>query len=59
MARGVYKRGNIWWIMYADSTGTMRFESSGSRKQKDAVALLHKRKANIKEDTEVNSSFSI
>ncbi|OQY99969.1 MAG: hypothetical protein B6D35_08025 [Candidatus Brocadia sp. UTAMX2] len=49
MAKGIYKRGNVYWIRYADLTGKMAFESSGSTKYKDAEALLIKRKQSIKE----------
>lgn len=49
MARGIYKRGNIWWIRYAGLDGKIVYESSGSTKFKDAEALLIKRKAEIKE----------
>ena len=47
--RGVYSRGNIWWIRYAGLDGKTVYESSGSVKKRDAEALLHKRKAQIKE----------
>ncbi len=47
--RGIYKRGNIWWIRYAGLDGKIIYESSGSTRFKDAEALLIKRKAEIKE----------
>lgn len=46
--RGIYKRGNIWWIRYAGLDGKIIYESSGSKSFKDAEALLIKRKAEIK-----------
>ncbi len=49
MAKGIYKRGNVYWIRYADLTGKIVFESSGSTKFKDAEVLLIKRKQSIKE----------
>ena len=48
MPRGLYKRGNVWWLRYADLDGKTKYESSGSEKQRDADALLHKRKADVK-----------
>ncbi len=48
-ARGIYKRGRIWWIRYAGPDGKMVYESSGSTRFKDAEALLHKRKAEVRE----------
>ena len=47
--KGIYKRGSIWWIRYAGLDGRIIRESSGSNRVKDAEALLHKRKADIKE----------
>ncbi len=49
MAKGIYKRGNVYWIRYADLTGKIVFESSGSTKFKNAEALIIKRKQSIKE----------
>ncbi len=48
-AKGIYKRGNIWWIRYAGLDGKVIFESSGSRRFRDAEALLIKRRNQIKE----------
>lgn len=47
--KGIYKRGNVWWIRYAGLDGRIIRESTGSTKFRDAEALLHKRKADIKE----------
>ena len=49
MAKGIYKRGNVYWIRYAGLDGRTVFESSGSTKFKDAEALLIQRKQSIKE----------
>jgi hypothetical protein len=35
-AKGIYKRGNFWWVRYAGLDGSMRFESSRSLAFKDA-----------------------
>ncbi|MFZ6017797.1 MAG: tyrosine-type recombinase/integrase [Nitrospirota bacterium] len=48
-ARGIYKRGNVYWIRYAGLDGRIVFESSGSDKFGDAEALLIQRKQAIKE----------
>jgi integrase len=47
--RGIYKRGNIYWIRYAGFDGRVKQESSGSTKFKDAEALLLQRKHVIRE----------
>ncbi len=49
MARGVYKRGNVYWIRYAGLDGKITFESSGSTRFRDAETLLIQRKQSIKE----------
>ncbi len=49
MAKGIYKRGTVYWVRYADLTGKMVFESSGSDKFRVAEALLIKRKQAVKE----------
>ncbi|MBF0554861.1 MAG: site-specific integrase [Nitrospirae bacterium] len=51
-SRGIYKRGNIWWVMFADVNGVMRYESTGSRNKKDAANLLTKRRTEILEGKE-------
>jgi hypothetical protein len=40
MAKGIYRRGNIYWIRYAGLDGRTVYESSGSEKFRDAEALL-------------------
>ncbi|GBE05073.1 tyrosine recombinase XerD [bacterium BMS3Abin10] len=49
MAKGIYKRGNVYWIRYAGLDGQTVFESSGSRKFRDAQDKLIERKRAIKE----------
>jgi integrase len=49
MAKGIYKRGNVYWIRYAGLAGKMVYESSGSDKFRDAEALLIQRKQGVKE----------
>lgn len=51
MAKGVYKRGNVYWIRYAGQDGKIVFESSGSSKFRDAEGLLLKRRQSVKEGT--------
>jgi integrase len=47
--KGIYKRGNIYWIRYAGPDGKTRFESSRSTAFKDAQALLIKRKKQVQD----------
>lgn len=52
LPKGIYKRGEVYWIRYAGLDSKIVFESSkqGDRtgtKVKDAEALLHERKADI------------
>lgn len=49
MAKGIYKRGNVFWIRYAGLDGKIVFESSGSEKFREAETLLIQRKQAIKE----------
>lgn len=44
MAKGIYRRGNIFWLRYAGLDGKIIFESSGSEKFDDAKTLLNKRR---------------
>lgn len=52
MAKGLYKRGNLWWIRYSDGFGNIVRESSHSTKFKDAEALLLDRKKAVREGKE-------
>lgn len=49
MAKGIYKRGQIYWLRYAGLDGSIIRESSGSTKFKEAETLFIKRKQTIKE----------
>ena len=49
MAKGIYKRGTIWWIRYADPYGKIRYESSKSSSFKVAQHLLIQRKKEVME----------
>ncbi len=49
MAKGLYKRGNVYWVRYAGLDGRVIRESSGSFKFREAEALLIKRRQSIKE----------
>jgi integrase len=52
MAKGLYKRGNLWWIRYSDGFGSIVRESSHSTKFKDAEAILLDRKKAVREGKE-------
>ncbi len=47
--KGIYKRGNIYWIRYAGLDGRIIRESSGSEKYRAAETLLIRRRQGIKE----------
>ena len=49
MARGIYKRGNVYWIRYGGPDGKIRYESSNSYRYRDAEILLTKRKQQMLE----------
>jgi hypothetical protein len=42
--RGIYKRGNIFWVRYAGLDGKIIFESTGEEKHKDAEQYLLRQK---------------
>lgn len=42
--KGIYKRGNIYWIRYVGLNGRMHFESTGSPKLREAQTLLTMRR---------------
>lgn len=48
-AKGIYKRGNVYWVRYAGVDGRVVFESSGSDKFRNAESLLIQRRQGIKE----------
>lgn len=45
--RGIYKRGNIFWVRYAGLDGKIIFESTGEEKYKDAEQYLLKQKNDV------------
>lgn len=47
--KGLYKRGNVWWIRYAGLDGKIIRESTSFSKFKDAETKLIERKNGIKE----------
>ncbi len=49
MAKGIYKRGKVFWIRYAGLDGRTAYESSGSDKFREAEALLIQRRQSIQE----------
>ena len=52
--KGIYKRGNVYWVRYMGSDGVMRFESSKSPDRKAAEDLLVDKRKEVKDgqDTE-------
>jgi integrase len=49
MAKGIYKRGNVYWIAYAGLDGKVLRESSKSEKFRDAETLLIKQRQSIRD----------
>ena len=47
--RGLYKRGEKWWITYRDGIGTQRFESCKTANKKDAEQRLIDRRKEAQE----------
>ncbi len=47
--RGLYRRGRVWWLMYAGLDGRMRYESARTTSQKEAEYLLTCRKKEVRE----------
>ncbi len=50
--KGIYKRGNVWWIRYAGPDGRIRFESSNSKTFKEAQVMLNDRRKEVDEGKE-------
>lgn len=48
-AKGIYKRGNVYWLRYADSFGKMRLESANTSSFKEAQSRLLDRKKAVKD----------
>ena len=47
MAKGIYKRGNVYWICYAGLDGRTVFESSGSNRLNGAGNGVRTRDPNL------------
>ncbi len=47
--KGIYKRGNNYWIRFKGPDDKIKFESSRSHRKRDAEALLAKRKNEVQE----------
>ncbi len=47
--KGIYKRGNTWWICYAALDGKIIRKSTGSDKYKEAELMLHTEKKVVQE----------
>jgi len=48
-AKGIYKRGNVWWLRYAGPDGLTRYESAKTASFRDAQAILVDRKKEVQE----------
>jgi len=48
-AKGIYKRGNVWWLRYAGPDGLTRYESAKTASFRDAQAMLVDRKKEVQE----------
>ncbi|MCX5802510.1 MAG: site-specific integrase [Proteobacteria bacterium] len=54
MVKGIYKRGNIFWIRYAGLDGKTIYESTHSNKFQDAVTLLGDQKKLVRDGKQPN-----
>ena len=45
--RGLYRRGDIWWLRYADADGRLHRESTGAKDRQRAVRALEKRRTDV------------
>ena len=50
--KGIYKRGNVYWVCYTGLDGQIKRESSHSRRYDEAERLLDKRRKEVKEGNE-------
>ena len=48
-AKGLYKRGKIWWIRYAGPNGRVRYESTKTSSLKEAEYILSCRRKEVRE----------
>lgn len=51
-SKGLYKRGNVWWIRYAGHDGQIRYESAKTHLKREAADLLVQRKREVLEAKE-------
>jgi hypothetical protein len=51
-SKGLFKRGNIWWIRYAGLDGRIRKETTRTTNHREAQALLIKRRQSLLEGKE-------
>jgi hypothetical protein len=47
--KGLYKRGDKWWMTYCDAMGTQRFESCKTTNEKEAERRLIDRRKEAQE----------
>jgi len=47
--KGLYKRGNVWWLRYAGPDGKILYESAKTSSRREAEALLVRRKKEVQE----------
>ena len=51
-SKGLYKRGNVWWIRYAGVDGRTRKETTRTTNHREALTLLIKRRQSVLEGKE-------
>ena len=56
--RGLYKRGEKWWMTYRDGIGTQRFESCKTANKKEAEQRLIDRRKEAQEGLAPAPPFS-
>jgi len=57
--KGIYRRGRVWWIMYAGLDGKTRFESSGSTSYKVAEDKVAERRKSVREGKDPDAARRI
>jgi len=50
--KGLYKRGNVWWMTYVDASGVQQWESTRSKSKTEAEYILSKLQVDVKEGKE-------
>ena len=48
-AKGLYRRGRVWWIRYGGPDGRIRFESTETTSLKEAEYILACRRKEVRE----------